>query len=171
MELQINVTVGTTPALERLLGHALGLLATAPTEAAPVATTQAPAVEAEAKPRKSKAKATPPAPEPAPEAPDTAEEEDSEPAAPEPEELTEQDVRAAMDSARRRLLGDGYEKPDSEIYQKWHRPLNAWFKNTAAALGADKPSMLPDTESRLQFIKQCAAVTIEGGAITLPQAF
>lgn len=103
---------------------------------------------------------------PEPQAP--ADEPQPEPApAPEPQpqngkkEYTEVDVRAAMGRTRRRIEGENYkEKPDSEGYKRWHRTLTGWFKNTAAALGAEKPSALPDSESRAKFIACCDAVKV-----------
>lgn len=93
-----------------------------------------------------------PQPEPAP-APEPADK---------PKEYTEVDVRAAMDRTRRRIEGENYkEKPDSEGYKKWHRALTGWFKNTAAFCGAEKPSALPDSESRERFIACCDAVKVE----------
>lgn len=104
---------------------------------------------------------------PEPEAP--ANEPQPEPApAPEPQpqndkkEYTEVDVRAAMDRTRKRIEGENYkEKPDSEGYKRWHRTLTGWFKNTAAMFGAEKPSALPDSESRAKFIACCDAVTVK----------
>ena len=101
-------------------------------------------------------------PEPQPEA-----------AKPEPEpaqegakEYTEVDVRAAMDRTRKRIEGENYkEKPDSEGYKKWHRVLTGWFKNTAAIYGAEKPSALPDSESRAKFIACCDAVCVKGAEL------
>lgn len=91
-----------------------------------------------------------PQPEPVPEPAD------------QPKEYTEVDVRAAMDRTRRRIEGENYkEKPDSEGYKKWHRTLTGWFKNTAAFCGAEKPSALPDSESRARFIACCDAVKVE----------
>ena len=82
-------------------------------------------------------------------------------AAPAGKEYTEVDVRAAMDAARKRIEGENYkEKPDSEGYKKWHRVLTAWFKNTAAMFGAEKPSALPDSESRYKFIRCCEEVFV-----------
>lgn len=82
-------------------------------------------------------------------------------------EYTEVDVRAAMDRTRRRIEGENYkEKPDSEGYKRWHRALTAWFKNTAAALGAEKPSALPDSESRAKFIACCDAVYVKNDELT-----
>lgn len=78
-------------------------------------------------------------------------------------EYTEVDVRAAMDRTRKRIEGENYkEKTDSEGYKKWHRALTGWFKNTAAMLGAEKPSALPDSESRGKFIACCDAVNVKG---------
>lgn len=87
--------------------------------------------------------------------------------APKPEtegakEYTEVDVRAAMDRTRKRIEGENYkEQTDSEGYKKWHRTLTGWFKTTAAACGAEKPSALPDSESRGKFIVCCDAVRVE----------
>lgn len=92
--------------------------------------------------------------------------EEPEPQAPAQEgtkEYTEVDVRAAMDRTRKRIEGENYkEKPDSEGYKKWHRVLTGWFKNTAAIYGAEKPSALPDSESRAKFIACCDAVYVKG---------
>ena len=135
---------------------------TKPAEAAPVQQaaevqeTEAPAVEA--------APVQEPAPAPAPAAA----------AAPEAEkELTEVDVRAAMDRTRRRIEGENYkEDTSSEGYKKWHRALTGWFKATAALHGADKPSALPDHASRKGFIADCDQVQIKddqlvGGGLSL----
>lgn len=76
-------------------------------------------------------------------------------------EYTEVDVRAAMDEARKRIEGEDYKtNTESEGRKKWHRALSSWFKNTAAIYGADKPSELPDSESRRKFIAECAAVKV-----------
>ena len=107
-------------------------------------------------------------PAPEPEAPaETAKPEPApEPQAPakeETKEYTEVDVRAAMDRTRKRIEGENYkEKTDSEGYKKWHRVLTGWFKNTAAMFGAEKPSALPDSESRAKFIACCDAVQVKG---------
>lgn len=94
-----------------------------------------------------------PEPEPVPQAPAKAE----------TKEYTEVDVRAAMDRTRKRIEGENYkEKTDSEGYKKWHRVLTGWFKNTAAMFGAEKPSALPDSESRAKFIACCDAVQVKG---------
>lgn len=108
-----------------------------------------------AKPEPEPAPVQEPAPEPQPEP--------QAPAKEETKEYTEVDVRAAMDRTRKRIEGENYkEKTDSEGYKKWHRVLTGWFKNTAAMFGAEKPSALPDSESRAKFIACCDAVQVKG---------
>lgn len=99
---------------------------------------------------------------------------ESKPADPEPEqrEYTEVDVRAAMDEARKRIEGEDYKtNTDSEGRKKWHRALTGWFKNTAALYGAEKPSELPDSESRGKFIRLCAEVKVENDELTTDLPF
>lgn len=105
-----------------------------------------------------------PEPEPAPvQEPAPEPQQEPEPAQEGAKEYTEVDVRAAMDRTRKRIEGENYkEKPDSEGYKKWHRVLTGWFKNTAAIYGAEKPSALPDSESRAKFIACCDAVCVKG---------
>lgn len=87
-------------------------------------------------------------------------------------ELTEVDVREAMDKCRKRIEGEDYkENTSSEGYKKWHRQLTSWFKNTSAALGAEKPSALPDHDSRAAFIEMCEDVTTEGDQLTTKAPF
>lgn len=82
-------------------------------------------------------------------------------------ELTEVDVREAMDRCRKRIEGEDYkENTSSEGYKKWHRQLTSWFENTSAALGAEKPSALPDHDSRAAFIEMCEQVTADGDKLT-----
>ena len=76
-------------------------------------------------------------------------------------EYTEVDVRAAMHKVRQRIEGENYkEQPDSEGYKKWHKVLTGWFKKTAAFCGAEKPSALPDSDSRYKFIQCCEGVKV-----------
>ena len=105
-----------------------------------------------------------PEPEPAPvQEPAPEPQQEPEPAQEGAKEYTEVDVRAAMDRTRKRIEGENYkEKPDSEGYKKWHRVLTGWFKNTAAMFGAEKPSALPDSESRAKFIACCDAECVKG---------
>ena len=77
-----------------------------------------------------------------------------------------------MDEARKRIEGEDYKtNTESEGRKKWHRALTGWFKNTAALLGADKPSELPDSESRRQFIELCAKVKVENDELTTDLPF
>lgn len=112
------------------------------------------------------------------EAPEVINPEPAEPEQPAPveaptwKELTEVDVREAMDKCRKRIEGEDYkENTSSEGYKKWHRQLTSWFKNTSAALGAEKPSALPDHDSRAAFIEMCEDVTTEGDKLTTKAPF
>lgn len=156
IEINVNVRVGVESALLGALS-ALGSLAA---QAAP--TTQA--IEAEAAATETKAAKKKPKTEPAPEAKEP-------PAAPakaaEEKELTAVDVRAAMERTRKRIEGEDYAtNTSSEGYKQWHKPLTGWFKNAAAVLGADKPTALPDHESRKNFIKICDNTVVKDGQLT-----
>lgn len=77
-----------------------------------------------------------------------------------PKALTEEDIRKAMHEARQRIEGEDYkEHTDSEAYKKYHKQLTAQFKNIAAELGADKPSLLPE-DKRASFISSCKELTV-----------
>lgn len=86
-------------------------------------------------------------------------------------EFTEEDVRAAMHKTRQRIEGEDYkEHTDSEMYQKYHKPLTAMFKNIAATLGAEKPSTLA-ADKREDFILKCNELIIQDDGsigLTLP---
>lgn len=85
---------------------------------------------------------------------------------------TEVDVREAMDRTRRRIEGDDYKtNTDGELYKKWHRKLTGWFKNTAAIYGSDKPSTLPDSDSRRKFIEDCDRVHTNEDDLAMPIPF
>lgn len=167
IQINVQVNVGLNAELYTLLSAVLNRPAqVAELPAAPKPNKPAkpqPKPEVANKPTEDKAAAAMPEPE----AP--ANEPQPEPApAPEPQpqndkkEYTEVDVRAAMDRTRRRIEGENYkEKTDSEGYKRWHRTLTGWFKNTAAMFGAEKPSALPDSESRAKFIACCDAVTVK----------
>lgn len=149
IEINVKVTVGMENALLGVLTKLMNR-ETAP-EAVPAP-----------KPRK-QAKQVEEMPQPKPEV----ENPQVEPAPAEPaeqnKEYTEVDVRAAMHKTRQRIEGENYkEQPDSEGYKKWHKVLTAWFKNTAAFCGAEKPSALPDSKSRYQFIRSCEGVKVVG---------
>lgn len=142
IEIRINVTVGVASGLEALLG-----MLTMRNNQAPVMLREAPA------------------PSPAPSA-ETA----PEPAQPKPEApakngtaVSLEEVRAAMDRARKRIEGEDYkENTTGESYKKWHRPLTDFFKKIAKKISGttDKPSMLPDDDSRRKFIAWSDAIII-----------
>lgn len=167
IQINVQVNVGLNAELYTLLSAVLNRPAqVAELPAAPKPNKPAkpqPKPEVANKPTEDKAAAAMPEPE----AP--ANEPQPEPTpAPEPQpqndkkEYTEVDVRAAMDRTRKRIEGENYkEKTDSEGYKRWHRTLTGWFKNTAAMFGAEKPSALPDSESRAKFIACCDAVTVK----------
>lgn len=169
IQINVQVNIGMDSALLSMLS---GLVTTAQT-AAPAAQQpqRKPKAEAEAKPKQvNQPAAQQPAAEAAPAAEETAPasgEAKPEPMPEKPKEYTEVDIRAAMDRTRKRIEGEDYkEKPDSEGYKTWHKRLTAWFKNTAALCGAEKPSALPDSESRAKFIAACDAVEIKGDELT-----
>ena len=88
---------------------------------------------------------------------------------PEPErECTVEDVRAAIDRTYQRIDGG---KPGTELYNRWHAALNRWFRETARLIGADKPTQLPDSASRLKFVEACDRLTVENGELTEKSPF
>lgn len=156
IQINVQVNVGLNAELYTLLSAVLNRLA------------QVAELPAAPKPNK------PAKPEPKPEVannPTEAAKDTPEPqptAEPEPQpqnekkEYTVVDVRAAMNRTRRRIEGEDYkEKPDGEGYKRWHRQLTAWFKNTAAVFGAEKPSALSDSESIEKFIQCCDEVKVK----------
>lgn len=159
ININVHVQIGVTDQLCSLLSAFAKHVApvAAPTSAPEPARQDPPAV-VEAAPQIT----APVIPEPAP----------AEPAPAEEKELTEVDVRAAMDRTRRRIEGENYkEDTDSEGYKRWHRALNHWFRSTAAIRGADKPSALPDHASRKGFIADCDAVHVENNELVITPPF
>ena len=178
----IHVDLGVTPELVALVTSIIGhrqMTAVEAPKPEPSASEQ-PEAAAPAKRRGSRKAATAEAPAPEVEAP-------AEEAAPEPEaeapaesespkELTEQDIRDAMHRTRQRIEGENYkDETESELYQKYHRQLTAWFKNTAALFGSDKPSALiaeKGQDEARQFIEECDRLQIlEDGTIGIKAPF
>jgi len=162
--INVQVSIGVTPEVVQLITAILTKQPTAVAIPAPSSEqpAEAPAEAAPAPAKKGrKAKTADAVPEP--EAPAEAAPADA-PA--EKKELTEEDVRAAMDRTRRRIEGEDYKNnTDSEGYKKFHKQLTATFKNIAALLGSDKPSILP-AEKRESFIVQCDELIVENEEIT-----
>ena len=160
IQINVSVNIGVTPELNGLLTSLFNrpqveAPAAAPAQKKPRAAKQQPVVE-NPEPQQETAPAAEPeqTPEPKTEAAAPVE------AAQENKTYTEVDVREAMDRTRKRIEGENWkENPDSEGYKKWHRRLTAFFKNTAALFGSEKPSTLPD--SRYKFIATCDAVYVK----------
>lgn len=172
IQINVQVNIGMDSALLSMLS---GLVTTTQT-AAPAVQQPQRKPKAEAKPKQvNQPAAQQPTAEAAPAAEEAAPasgEAKPEPAQEKPKEYTEVDIRAAMDRTRKRIEGEDYkEKPDSEGYKTWHKRLTAWFKNTAVLCGAEKPSALPDSESRAKFITACDAVEIKGDELTETRPF
>lgn len=168
IEINVKVTIGMENALLGIISKLMETREAAPAAVpAPKPRKQAKAVDEKPQPQPEVENKPEPAAEPAEAQPEQpAPEASAEPAPAEQpaqdKEYTEVDVRAAMDKVRRRIEGENYkEQPDSEGYKKWHKVLTAWFKNTAAVCGADKPSALPDSDSRYKFIQCCDNVRVE----------
>ena len=160
IEINVKVTIGMENALLGVLTKLMIREEAPEAVPAPKPRKQAKQVEQEPQPKPEvenpQASGQDAAAEPAP----------AEPAAPaeqpaQSKEYTEVDVRAAMHKVRQRIEGENYkEQPDSEGYTKWHKVLTGWFKKTAAFCGAEKPSALPDSQSRYQFIQCCEHVKV-----------
>lgn len=164
IQINVSVNIGVTDGLLALLTPMFNrpqveAPAAAPAPREPRADKQQPVVENPEPQPETEAKTESPEPQPEVAAPvETA------PAAEQAEKktCTVVDVRAAMDKTRKRIEGENWkENPDSEGYKKWHRQLTAWFKNTAAICGAEKPSALPDGESCQKFVACCDAVYVK----------
>ena len=185
--INVNVSIGVTSEVVALV---TSILTKQPTATVETPASEQPAAEAPAEAptpapatakrgRKTKTQAAEaPANEPEPQAEeaaapagDSAETPASEqPAAEAPAEgkaLTVEDVREAMRRARVRIEGEDWEtNTTGEGYTKYHRQLNATFKNIAALLGSDKPSTLSE-DKFASFIKQCDELIVGAdGTIT-----
>lgn len=150
IEIRINVTVGVASGLEALLG-----MLTMRNSQAPVMLREAPAP--------SPAQTAETAPEPSQPKPEA-------PASNDKTAVSLEEVRAAMDRARKRIEGEDYkENTTGERYKKWHRPLTDFFKKIAKEISGttDKPSMLPDDDSRRKFIAWSDAIIITNGELDL----
>ena len=182
--INVNVSIGVTPEVVALVTSILTKKPTAtvetPASEQPAAEAPGDAAPAPAAPKRGRKTKTQAAEEPAKEpeaeeaaapAGDSAEAPASEqPAAEAPAEgkaLTVEDVREAMRRARVRIEGEDWEtNTTGEGYTKYHRQLNATFKNIAALLGSDKPSTLSE-DKFASFIKQCDELIVGAdGTIT-----
>lgn len=178
--INVNVSIGVTPEVVALVTSILTKQPTATVEAPaseqPAAEAPGDAAPAPAAPklgRKAKtqaAEASANEPEPQAEAEEAAAPAAAAPGDAAPAEgkaLTVEDVREAMRRARVRIEGEDWEtNTTGEGYTKYHRQLNATFKNIAALLGSDKPSTLSE-DKFASFIKQCDELIVDAdGTIT-----
>lgn len=184
-EFTIKVQIGLTPELAAILnGYLHQTAAKEPVQVTEAAKpekpqpTETPEQPAASEKQDTREDAVPVAEEqPVVDATDTAAEpqlafEEQQPAADQEQEYTEVDVRAAMDETRKRIEGEDYKtNTEGEQRTKWHRQLTAWFKNTAAVYGAEKPSELPHSKAREGFIKACKEVYVEDGKLLEPLPF
>lgn len=157
-QLNIAVNIGVTDELKQLLTSIFTTSCYAPT---PIAANEVAPVKLLAED-----------PQPADSVATSAEEEPAPVATPTEKIYTEVDVREAMDRTRRRIEGEDYKtNTDGDLYKKWHRKLTGWFKNTAAIYGSNKPSTLPDSDSRRKFIEDCDRVHTNEDDLTMPIPF
>lgn len=164
--IQINVQLDASERLARLL---TGLSIHAQDDANPRTKTH-PSTQEEKEPLPEPEPTPEPTAEPEPVPEPTAE---PEPAAAPAKELTEADVRDAIDRCRRRIEGEDYEtNAKSEGRKKYHNALSTWFRQTAELIGGiNKPSKLP-AEKREAFVRECErAVILEDGTIGINPAF
>lgn len=174
IQIHVCVELGVSRELAALLNGLTGCTVLPSAKPEPEPEPQ-PQPEPQSKP-KPQTKAKPqPEPEPAPESQPEPEPQPEPQPEPEPApEPTVVDVRAAMADTRTRIEGPDWEtNPDSEGRTRWHKRLSATFKRIAGLLGAedDKPTKLPDGESRRRFIAECARLEIVNGELTKPEAF
>ena len=168
--ISVQINIGVTDEVVQLVTAILQNRTT-------VGVVEQPAIEAptEKTPRgRSKKTADPKPAETATDQPEETHDPEPEPEEEDPgkKELTEEDVREAMDRTRRRIEGEDYkENTAGELYKKYHKQLTATFKNISALLGSDKPSALP-ADKRADFISECDLLIVnDKGEIAKPEAF
>ena len=161
---QVNVTLGVSKELGAILSTLSNLspLRLRPVDQKPAELAQETAPVAQ-KPAELAQETAPVAQKPA-----ETEQKQAEPeqvAAPqEKKDYTTEDVRAAMDRARQRVEGENYKNEKTEGRTKWHAVLTERFKDYAGWIvrkeGQEKPSQLPDSESRAQFIAMADSIRL-----------
>lgn len=74
-------------------------------------------------------------------------------------DITKEDLRAALDDARTRIEGSGWEQ-NKAARQELHPVITAWVKYTALLLGnVARPTEL-DNDRRAKFVEMCNALTL-----------
>lgn len=157
IQINVSVSIGLTPQLTSLAEALISKLTTTTTPTANVETTEANVETSTVNVETSVGNVATPAEE--------------EPQA-EVEKSIADRVKDAIERTRKRIEGDDYEyNMQSELRNKWHRKLTAWFKKTSALYGSDKPTLLPDEDSCRRFIADCDAVQINDDDLTIPVPF
>lgn len=81
---------------------------------------------------------------------------------------TEADVRAAIEQAQTRILGEDWmNHRDSDHVRRYYQPLREQFIHIAESLMADRPSRIAP-ERRAAFIREAGQLEIDGDRVTIP---
>ena len=163
IQINVSVSIGLTPQLTSLAEALICKLTTTTTPAANVETSAVNVATSADNVETSADNVATPA--------EVAEEPAEEPQADVEKSIADR-VKDAIERTRKRIEGDDYEyNMQSELRNKWHRKLTAWFKKTSALYGSDKPTLLPDEDSCRRFIADCDAIQINDDDLTLPVPF
>ena len=87
------------------------------------------------------------------------------PVAETPKTIYVADMRRAVEDARNRIEGEGWESKDTEGYRLYHKEVTAQVRRIVGAYGADK---MPDIEEdrREAFIKEVNGLRLVDGKVT-----
>ena len=143
MEIKINVEIGLRPGLEGFLRGILGLAGT------PARVEAEPSVAPE------------PAPSPQEQPTMVVAVEEAPQGAPEPEEISDEELRNQMDKPFKKFLGEGWEDSKEREVALRRRSLTDCFKRIAQHLGASKPTGLP-ADKRQDFLLYLDSIKQEG---------
>lgn len=143
MEIKINVEIGLRPGLEGFLRGILGLAGT------PARVEAEPSVAPE------------PAPSPQEQPTMVVAVEEAPQGAPEPEEISDEELRNQMDKLFKKFLGEGWEDSKEREVALRRRSLTDCFKRIAQHLGASKPTGLP-ADKRQDFLLYLDSIKQEG---------
>ena len=80
-------------------------------------------------------------------------------------------VKAAMSETRCRIEGEDWmTNTTSEGYKKYHKALNALFKQEADRLSQCKPTQIADEMSCRQFCEYCKLIKVVNGELTIDRS-
>ena len=165
MEIKINLEIGMKPHmvsfLERLFGSQPGKpgLPAEPEKPRESDKSEQPVSE---QPAAEQPAAEQPAAEPAAEPVVPVVPAEQEPGADKP--YTDQELRDFMDMAISRLAGNDWRENKDPKAVAIRKRCATLFKQIAASLGAERPTMLPD-EKRQQFVKGLESITLNSGGM------